>query len=55
VLLARSVRLLGATVIISGISPDSATALVQLGASLGDIRTTSTPADALAMIGPLAA
>ena len=55
VLLARGVRLLGATVIISGISPDSATALVQLGASLGDIRTTSTPADALAMIGPIAA
>jgi anti-anti-sigma regulatory factor len=55
VLLARGVRLLGATVIISGISPDSATALVALGASLGDIRTTSTPADALAMIGPITA
>lgn len=49
-LLARAVRLLGATVIISGISPESATTLVQLGASLGDVRTTSTPADALALV-----
>jgi rsbT co-antagonist protein RsbR len=55
VLLARGVRLLGARVIISGISPDSATALVQLGANFGDIRTTSTPAEALAMIRPIAA
>jgi len=50
-LLARSVRLLGATVIISGISPESATTLVQLGASLGDVRTTGSPADALALVG----
>jgi rsbT co-antagonist protein RsbR len=53
VLLARGVRLLGATVIISGISPDSATALVQLGANLGDVRTTSTPADALGLAGQM--
>lgn len=54
-LLARSVRLLGATVIISGISPESATTLVQLGADLGDVRTTSTPADALALVGRIRA
>jgi rsbT co-antagonist protein RsbR len=45
----QGLRMLGCEVVISGISAPVASSLVQLGASLGDIRTVRSPEEALAL------
>jgi anti-anti-sigma regulatory factor len=44
----QGLRMLGCEVVISGISAPVASSLVQLGASLGDVRTVRSPEEALA-------
>jgi rsbT co-antagonist protein RsbR len=43
----QATRLMGCQCIISGISPNVAQTLVELGANVGDVRTTATLSDAL--------
>ena len=45
--IAKATKLMGCACIISGISPEIAQALVNLGIELGDVKTTSTLQDAL--------
>jgi anti-anti-sigma regulatory factor len=46
----QALRMLGCEVVVSGISAPVATSLVQLGASLGSIRTVRSPEEALALV-----
>jgi anti-anti-sigma regulatory factor len=48
--LARSVKMLGASVIISGISPTVASKLVDLGITLDDVQMSPTPYSALKLV-----
>lgn len=48
--LAQSLRLLGAEVVLSGLSADAAQALVELGADMGGLRTAARLSDALRMV-----
>jgi rsbT co-antagonist protein RsbR len=43
----QATRLMGCDCIISGISPNVARTLVELGANVGEVRTTATLRDAL--------
>jgi rsbT co-antagonist protein RsbR len=48
---ARGARLLGTQVVLSGVSPRAAEALVDLGANLRGLRTAASLGDALTLIG----